>query len=266
MRKLTYIAAAIAVGVSMLACTISTGPDLAAAATAYAQTLTAEALIPPAPAQTAAPLLPCAPSPTPTLVPPPTACSPLVTANVDANVRAGDSTSYEIIGFLGNGDSTPLLGRNGADTWWYIAYGGGQGWIAKSISTGSCLPGSVAVVVPPPLPPTPTNVPGSEEFAVIHVTYSFSQADYGGHSDCPQVTAHVTTNGPGDVTYQWKRSDGANAPFYPLHFNSAGTLDVTTNWALGHTWEGTEFWLGLYIDDPNHQQFGQKSFTDACDG
>ena len=119
-------------------------------------------------------------------------------------------------------------------------------------------------MVPPPLPPTPTNVPG--EFAVIHVTYDFAQVDQSGHTDCPQVTAYITTNAPGDVTYVWKRSDGAQGPTFPLHFGSAGTIAVTTTWQLGHTWEGTEHWLGIYIDEPNHQQFSQKSFTDACDG
>jgi uncharacterized protein YraI len=266
MRKWQPIAAAFVVILSILACTMPSSGEISAAATAYAATQTAAALVPPSPApgDTAAP-----PSPTtaaPTVAGPPTACSPTVTANLNANVREGDSTDYEIIGFLAAAQSAPLMGRNAADTWWYIAYGGGHGWIAKSVVTATCLPASVAVVVPPPLPPTPTGVPPAEEFAVTHVTYSFSQADYGGHSDCPMVTAQITTNGPGDITYKWKRSDNANAPTNSLHFGAAGTQAVSVNWALGSTWEGTEHWLGIYIDDPNHQDFGHQSFTDACGG
>jgi len=265
MRKWAPITAALVVIISILACTMPTTGEISLAATAFAATQTAQALVPPsaAPGDTAA-----APSPTftSTTAPPaaPTACSPMVTANLNANVRAGDSTDYEITGFLATAATAPLIGRNAADTWWYIAYGSGHGWIAKSVVTASCLPTTVAVVAPPPIPPTPTGVP--EEFAVTSVSFSFSQADYGGHSDCPMVTAQITANGPGDVTYVWTRSDNANAPTQSLHFNSAGTKSVSTNWALGSVWEGTEHWLGIYVDDPNHQDFGHRSFTDACDG
>ena len=233
MRKLTQIAAAIAVILSILSCTLSTADNVTAAATAFAQTQTAQALVPAAPPP-ALPVEVASPTPTATTAPPPaapTACSPIVSANLNANVRGGDSTDYEITGFLATGQTAPLLGRNAADTWWYIGYGGGHGWIAKSVVTASCLPVSVAVVAPPPLPPTPTGVP--EEFAVTGVSYSFAQADYGGHTDCPMVTAHITANGPGDVTYVWKRSDNASGPTESVHFNSAGTKDVSTNWALG---------------------------------
>lgn len=107
---------------------------------------------------------------------------------------------------------------------------------------------------------------GAGEFAVTSVTYTFSEADYAGMDDCPQMTAHITANGPGEVTYRWTRSDGASAPIQSVNFATAGTKNVTGNWALGSTWEGTEHWLGLYIDEPNHQEFGHKAFTDACGG
>ncbi|HET6845515.1 MAG TPA: SH3 domain-containing protein [Anaerolineales bacterium] len=265
MNKWPQVAAVSVVILSILACSMPTSDQVSFAATAFAQTQTAQALVSPSPApgSTAAP----PPSPTtapPTAIIPPTACSPIVTANVNANVRGGDSTDYDIIGFLSTGTSAPLMGRNAADTWWYITYGGGHGWIAKSVVTAFCLPATVAVVVPPPPPPTPTVVVA--EFAVTSVSYSFSQADYGGQSDCPMVTANITVNGPGDITYRWTRSDNASGPTDSLHFNAAGTKSVSENWALGATWEGTEHWLGIYIDDPNHQDFGHKTFTDACNG
>ena len=101
-------------------------------------------------------------------------------------------------------------------------------------------------------------------FAVTHVTYSFSLSDYSGHDDCPMMTAHITTNGAGDVVYRWTRSDGAGAPLETVHFGSAGTKDVETHWALGSVWEGETHWLGIYVDEPNHQDFGHKTFTKAC--
>lgn len=257
------LASVLAVCVSFLACTLPSGDEVTGAATAFAATQTALANAPasatPAPGEPSA-----TPSPTNTIPAAPTACTPIVTANLNANVRAGDSTDYEIVGFLATGATAPLMGRNAADTWWYIQYGGGHGWIAKSVTTAACLPATVAVVVPPPLPPTPTNVP--EEFAVTGVSYSFSEVDLPSGDNCPMMTANITTNAAGTVTYKWVRSDGANAPMQSVIFGSAGTQAVTTTWSLGSVWEGDEHWLGIYVDDPNHQDFGHRSFTDACDG
>ena len=262
MRNMSLIAASIALVVAILACNMPSSSEVGAALTALAQTQTALAGTPASATPAATSGVPTA---TNTLPSAPTVCSPTVTANQNANVREGDSTDYDIVGFLSVGASAPLLGRNAADTWWYIQNNGGHGWIAKSITTASCVPASVAVVVPPPPPPTAVPEP-EEEFAVTHVTYSFSEADYGGHNDCPKMTANITTSGAGTVYYKWERSDGAGAPTYSIDFASAGTQAVTTNWTIGSVWEGTEFWLGIYIDDPNHQGFGHKTFTDACDG
>ena len=105
---------------------------------------------------------------------------------------------------------------------------------------------------------------GGGAFAVTHVTYTFSQSDYAGKDDCPMMTAHITTNGPGDVTYRWTRSDGANASMQSVNFASAGTKNVETHWALGSVWAGDTHWLGIYVDEPNHQEFGHQTFTQAC--
>lgn len=102
---------------------------------------------------------------------------------------------------------------------------------------------------------------GGGPFAVIHVTYSVSSFNEGTYVGCPIVTAHITTNGPGDVQYHWTRSDGASAPVQNLHFNSAGTKDVSEKWYLGSVWLGTTKWLGIYIDEPNHQDFGHQNIT-----
>ena len=96
------------------------------------------------------------------------------------------------------------------------------------------------------------------EFAVTGVTYDRTTVDGSGFTNCPKVTAHITTNGSGDITYHWTRSDGATAPTQTLHFNSAGTKNVDETWQLGSANTGT-FWLGIYIDAPNHQAFGHKN-------
>ena len=102
---------------------------------------------------------------------------------------------------------------------------------------------------------------GGGPFAVIHVTYTAGSFNEGSYVSCPIVTAHITTNGPGDVQYHWTFSDGSGVPIKTLHFNAAGTKDVEQKWYLGSVWLGTTNWLGIYIDEPNHQDFGHKNIT-----
>jgi Ig-like domain from next to BRCA1 gene len=101
-------------------------------------------------------------------------------------------------------------------------------------------------------------------FAVTHVSYSLSTWSDAGHVNCPRVTAEITTSGPGTVTYHWTRSPSNTSSTDTLTFNSAGTKSINYDWALGSANSGTTNWVGIYIDDPNHQDFGHKEFTTAC--
>jgi hypothetical protein len=105
---------------------------------------------------------------------------------------------------------------------------------------------------------------GGGPFAVTGVTYSVHTFDEGSYNNCPSVTAHITTNGAGDVDYHWRRSDNASAPVQTVHFDSAGTKNVNEKWYLGSVWAGGDpEWLGVYIDSPNHQNFGHVNVP-AC--
>ncbi len=92
-------------------------------------------------------------------------------------------------------------------------------------------------------------------FAVTGVTFSV-----GGGCGNFTITANVTVNGAGNVTYKWIRSDGAidNNVHPPIVFASAGTQSVNTTWATNAA--GAK-WMDIYIDDPNHQQFGRANFS-----
>jgi predicted small secreted protein len=93
------------------------------------------------------------------------------------------------------------------------------------------------------------------KFAVTGVNMSVS----GGCGNF-QIKADITTNGAGTVTYKWVRSDGATdtATHPDLVFDSAGTKSVTTSWST--TASGSK-WMDIYIDTPNHQQFGRANFS-----
>ena len=92
---------------------------------------------------------------------PPTAtqCQPMVAANMDANVRTGPSTDYDVIGFIPTGGTARAAGQNDNKTWWYIEFTGGLGghaWVSGSVTTGACIPAAMQIVAAPALPPTPT--------------------------------------------------------------------------------------------------------------
>ncbi len=101
-------------------------------------------------------------------------------------------------------------------------------------------------------------------FAVVHVTFTYGTSNNGSYQNCPTVTAHITTNAAGDVQYHFTRSDGASASVQTLHFGSATTQDVTEAWYLPTSAGSASRWIGIYIDSPNHQDFGHSSFTSTC--
>jgi len=114
----------------------------------------------------------------------------------------------------------------------------------------------VQAVVPPTLPPAIV-------FAVTSVTYSVSTWSSGGNVNCPRIIANITTNGAGTITYTWTSTSGTNSPA-TLVFGSAGTQSINYDWVRGSVWAGTPDKVGIYINAPNHQDFGQQTFTTAC--
>ena len=91
------------------------------------------------------------------------------------------------------------------------------------------------------------------DFAVTSVQFSVSHS-----GSCAAgtytVTAKVIANGAGDVSYTWGRSDGFSDPLSTgtLTFSAADTQTLSYNWSSG----ATGLSMTLYIDSPNHQNFG----------
>jgi hypothetical protein len=110
----------------------------------------------------------------------------------------------------------------------------------------------VDIKVQAPATATNTSVPA---FAVTSVSVASS-----GVCGAFTATANITTNGAGSVTYHWIRSDGAtDGVSHPaVVFASAGAQSVNTTWAVSAA--GT-YWIDIFIDNPNNQQFGRATFT-----
>ncbi len=98
-----------------------------------------------------------APEPEPTEDP-----RPRVTATVNSNVRAGDSTVYQVIGHLLDGQSALIKGISSRGTgWYYIELANGRsGFIYPGIvNTSGDLSNMPRINPPPPPPPTPVPIP-----------------------------------------------------------------------------------------------------------
>ena len=91
------------------------------------------------------------------------------------------------------------------------------------------------------------------KFEVTEVTFKVSHS-----GDCSSgtytVTARLTTSGAGEVSYVWRRSDGASGPLSTgtLTFSAARTQVISYDWPSG----ATGLSMTLYIDNPNQHEFG----------
>lgn len=100
---------------------------------------------------------------------------------------------------------------------------------------------------------TSGGTPGA--FAVTHVEFTVT-----GSCGAFHTTVSVTTNGAGTVNYHKVYSDGGTdtAPG-TLDFASAGTKAFTFDNAMSTAHTST--WIDIYVDNPNHQQFGRATYT-----
>jgi hypothetical protein len=293
MRKFPTVLAGIVIVIAILACNLpSSQSDPAAIMTAAALTVQAQ-LSPTVPSQATATNTP-APFPTlplSTLPPPSTPTSSCDNARFVTDVTYPDGTAVDA------GDNFTKIWRFqniGTCSWtssYALVFMSGESMNGPLVQalTGNVNPGqTVDVSVDLTAPASNGTHVGnwglrngagvifahfyvqikvggvSGEFAVIHVTYTLSTWSDGTHTDCPRVTAQITANKAGPVTYHWTRSDSVSVPTATLTFDSAGTRSVNYDWPLGSASAGTTSWVGIYIDDPNHQDFGHKTFTTAC--
>ena len=82
-------------------------------------------------------------------------------------------------------------------------------------------------------------------------------------ADPAVVAPMATTSAGGTVTYKWDDSLGcpSGCSTKSLSFSSAETKTATHTMTIG---SGGAYWAEIYIDEPNHQAFGQKSFHATC--
>lgn len=76
--------------------------------------------------------------------------------------------------------------------------------------------------------------------------------------------ADIRVNKPGTVEYHWKFSESADSAVMTVTFTEAGTK--TVEYTLEITKGAGEYtgWGAVYIDEPNHQEFGKVNYTLKC--
>ncbi len=102
-------------------------------------------------------------------------------------------------------------------------------------------------------------------FSVTSVSYSMPLTTI--PIVCPSktsvdITVNITASSAGTVTYKWDDSKGCSGcGTKSISFDSAGTKSVTHSMLIG---AAGDHWAKIYIDEPNHQWFGQQNYKTVC--
>ncbi len=103
---------------------------------------------------------------------------------------------------------------------------------------------------------------GSAAFAVTSATVSAEHTNIEGV--CPLTVTYyaaITASAAGTVTYYFTFSDGSSSSTQSVVFASAGTKNVSGTWSISAS---GDYWVKIYIDNPNHQMFGTLNLTVTC--
>jgi hypothetical protein len=106
---------------------------------------------------------------------------------------------------------------------------------------------------------TSSGTPGSTDgkFAVTSVVFNITPSNATCSSNFT-IKVTVVVNKAGEVTYTWISSDGTGpSGSGTLSFDSAGSKTISVDWVPG----GSNKWVELYVDKPNHQQFGRATLS-----
>jgi len=114
----------------------------------------------------------------------------------------------------------------------------------------------------------PTSVVVPATYAVTSVTYAIDFVTQNPVA-CPanvtfNIQANITTNGAGPVTYYWAKSDGTNTATQSLTYGSASTQTVLLTHTITGVAADSDYWVKIYIDNPNHQLFSAMAFHVNC--
>jgi len=103
-------------------------------------------------------------------------------------------------------------------------------------------------------------------FAVTGVTPSIDPATFTGACNPVSIKfkADIRVNKAGTVQYHWEFSDSTNSPVASVTYTEAGTKSIEYVLTIKKDPGSYTGWGVVYIDDPNHQEFGKVNYTLTC--
>jgi hypothetical protein len=124
-----------------------------------------------------------------------------VTTKQDLNMRAGDSTAYDVMTVIPGGESVQVIGINQAGTWYQVLYHEAVGWISVGFTNGE-PPTGLPVASAPPAPTSSGG--GSDSGGGGDSNYSFT-LDLSNDGESNTVSSELT---PGDTDYVTVKFEG----------------------------------------------------------
>jgi hypothetical protein len=111
--------------------------------------------------------------------------------------------------------------------------------------------------------------PVYSSFAVTGVSYAIDHVSQAiacpGPADVTfNIQANITTNGSGTVTYYWARNDGTTTATQSLSYGGASTQTVLLSQTISGATGAGDYWVKLYVDNPNHQLFSAMAYHITC--
>lgn len=105
----------------------------------------------------------------------------------------------------------------------------------------------------------------SVTFAVTSVFTNLADVSPGSCPHTYAVDISITANAAGKVTYQTETSEGAVSALKSITFDEAGTQIAELDWGgLGVDGDTTDYWLKVFIAQPNNQPWNPFYFTVTC--
>jgi hypothetical protein len=111
-----------------------------------------------------------------------------------------------------------------------------------------------------------TSADAEPEYGVASVAYFLERDPLGG---CPTNVRYylhvtVTSNGPLELKYAWRQSDGNNSHEIRMIFEEAGSKTVTREWMIGKGDSPSPRWIEFVITSPVYREYGKQEILNLC--
>jgi hypothetical protein len=111
-----------------------------------------------------------------------------------------------------------------------------------------------------------TSADADPEYGIAKVEYFLERDPLGG---CPTNVRYylhvtVTANGPLELKYAWRQSDGNNTHEFNMEFEEAGSKTVTREWMIGKGDSSRARWIEFVITSPEYREYGKQEILNLC--